>query len=256
MAPLHGIGVLVTRPEQQAPPLCQLLEAQGAMTWRLPAIEITPILEARARFAAPEAFDIILFTSANAVRYGIFALQQRRGSTLAALGPATARALSEQGYEVTLQPEGGYTSEALLAHPMLEHLIGRRVLLIKGADGRQLLEAQLTRRGARVVAIDVYRRVAASPSAADLAAAQAGFVAGRLQVITATSLDVGKRLLDIVPDELRAQLRKAVWVVPGERVAAGLRDLGLDAPMLKAASAEDHDLVAALVRWRSSESTA
>lgn len=256
MAPLHGIGVLVTRPEQQAPLLCQLLEAQGATTLRLAAIEITPILEAHARFAALEAFDIILFTSANAVRHGIPALQRRRYSTLAALGPATARALSEQGYEVTLQPERGYTSEALLAHPMLEHLTGRRVLLIKGAEGRQLLEARLTQRGATVVAIDVYRRVAASPSAADFAAVQAGFVAGRLQVITATSLDVGKRLLDIVPDELRAQMQKAVWVVPGERVAAGLRDLGLEARMLKAASAEDQDLVAALVRWRSSESKA
>ena len=40
MAALQGVGVLVTRPEQQAMPLCRLLENQGATTLRLPAIEI------------------------------------------------------------------------------------------------------------------------------------------------------------------------------------------------------------------------
>jgi uroporphyrinogen-III synthase len=256
MAPLHGIGVLVTRPEQQATPLCGLLEAQGATTLRLPAIEIHPLPEACARLGSLEGFDIIVFASANAVRHGAAALQHRRGATLAAIGPATARALRERGHEVTLQPQGSYTSEALLASPMLEHLAGKRVLLIKGAKGRQVLDAELARRGARVAAIDVYRRVPVSPGAADLAAVQAEFVAGRLQVITATSLEVGKQLLAIVNDELRAQFQTAVWLVPGARVAAGLRDLGLNAPLLTAASAEDQDLVTALVRWRSSESEA
>jgi uroporphyrinogen-III synthase len=256
MAPLQGIGVLVTRPEQQAALLCKLLESRGAVTLRLPAIEIQPLPVSRARIGSLDAFDIVLFTSANAVRHGISALEVRRGMTLAAIGPATARALNERGCEVTLQPEGGYTSEALLAHPSLGNLTGRRILLIKGADGRRLLDAELTRRGANVVAVDVYQRAAASPSAADLAAVLTEFVADRLQVITATSLDIGRRLLHMVPEALQAHFRRAYWLVPGERVAAGLRGLGLDAPMLIAASAEDQDLVAALERWRSIESKA
>jgi uroporphyrinogen-III synthase len=254
MAPLHGIGVLVTRPEQQATPLCRLLQAQGAETLRLPAIDIRPLPDSSARIGTLDAFDIIVLTSANAVRYGAALLEARPDSVLAAIGAATARALREHGYDVTLEPDGGFSSEALLAHPGLEHLTAKRVLLIKGADGRPMLERELRRRGASVIGIDVYERVPASPSAGDLAAAQAAFTAGRLQVITATSLDIGKRLLEIVPDELRAQFQKALWLVPGERVAAGLRDLGLNAPMLTAASAEDHDLLAALLRWRSSES--
>jgi uroporphyrinogen-III synthase len=256
VAPLHGIGVLVTRPEQQATQLCRLLEARGATTLRLAPIAIKPLLDSRARIEALDAFDLILFTSANAVRYGADALRQRRGSTVAAIGPATARALREQGYDVTLEPEAGYTSEALLAHPTLKHLAGRRILLIKGVDGRQTLESELTRRGADVIAIDVYQRVPANLSAADLAATQAAFAAGRLQVITATSLEIGKRLLEIVPHEMRAQFEKAHWLVPGQRVAAGLRDSGLNAPMLCAASAEDQELVAALERWCASASKA
>jgi uroporphyrinogen-III synthase len=128
--------------------------------------------------------------------------------------------------------------------------------LIKGADGRAALAQELTRRGAHVTAIDVYRRVPATPSAAELATVQAEFETGRLHVITATSLDVGKHLLELVPAQLHAQFQRAHWLVPGERVATGLRERGLRAPVLTAASAEDQDLVAALARWRSSASEA
>jgi uroporphyrinogen-III synthase len=258
MAPLHGIGVLVTRPTQQAMPLCRLLESQGAHTMRLPALEIKPCdaSQAGAHFGAIEAFDFVVFTSANAVRFGSPLLQRSGAATLAAIGPATARALTDRGYAVALLPEHGFTSEALLAEPRFGDLAGQRILLIKGAGGRPTLEQELTRRGAEVFAIDVYQRVAANPSAAELATVHAAFAADRLHVITATSLDVGQRLLDIVPAELHAQLQKAHWLVPSERVAAGLRERGLHAPLLRAASAEDQDLVAALGRWRSGASRA
>ena len=55
---------------------------------------------------------------------------------------------------------------------------------------------------------------------------------------------------------LRGEFERAHWLVPGERVAHGLRELGLSAPLLQADSAEDQDLVAALIRWRSSVSGA
>ena len=48
MPALHGVGVLVTRPEHQAMPLCRLLELQGASTLRLPALEIKAHIEGAA----------------------------------------------------------------------------------------------------------------------------------------------------------------------------------------------------------------
>ena len=250
MAILHGIGVLVTRPEQQAMPLCRLLEAQGAATLRLPAIEVRPCADARtasARIGALDDFDLIVFTSANAVRFGGALLEQRRDLLLAAVGPATARALSQSGYRVAVQPGDGFDSEALLTHPQLEDVSGNRILLIKGRNGRQLLEREFARRGAQVVSVDVYERMPAHPAAADLAAVQGQIDAGLLHVITATSLDIGRHLLDMLHD---ADFQRLLWLVPGERVAAGLRRYGLRAPLLTAASAEDQDLVSALVRWR------
>src|ERR1700729_349334 len=145
MSALHGVGVLVTRPEQQAMPLCRLLEIQGASTLRLPAIEIKAIGNRRdtaARLGALENFDVIIFTSANAVRFGASLLDQKRDLTLAAMGPATASALNQAGYRVQVQPAGSFDSESLLSHPRLERPTGRRILIIKGSNGRPLLEQE------------------------------------------------------------------------------------------------------------------
>jgi uroporphyrinogen-III synthase len=259
MPALHGVGVLVTRPEQQAMPLCRLLEIQGATTLRLPAMEIKPLgnrRETAARLGALKDFDLIIFTSGNAVRFGHSLLDQQRDLTLAAMGPATARALNQAGYRVAVQPAGNFDSESLLDDPRLEHLAGHRILIIKGRGGRPFLEQQLAQRGARVVAADVYQRVPATPSDAALEALLASFAAGAVQVITATSLEIADNLLRLAAPALRREFERALWLIPGERIAAGLRERGLSAPLLQAESADDHDLVAALMRWRSSVSGA
>jgi len=259
MHALHGVGVLVTRPEQQAMPLCRLLEAQGANTFRLAAIEIQPLGAKRdmaASLGPLTDFDVIIFTSANAVRFGVSLLDQKRDLSLAAQGPATARALNQAGYRVAVQPSETFDSESLLRHPRLEHPVGRRILIVKGLSGRPFLEQELERRGAQVVAVDVYRRVPAAPSDAALADLLDRFTAGAVHIITATSLEIAGNLLTMATPALRSEFERAHWLVPGERMAAGVRDLGLSAPLLRAESAEDQDLVTALIRWRSSVSGA
>ena len=241
-------------------PLCRLLEIQGASTLRLPAIEIKAMAEGRretaARLGALEDFDVIIFTSANAVRFGAALLDQKRDLTLAAMGPATARALNQAGYRVAVQPPQAFDSESLLRHPMLERPAGRRILIVKGADGRAFLQQELAQRGAQVMTADVYQRVPAVPSQAVLAVLLDRFTAGAVQVVTATSVDIARSLLGMASPALRGEFERVHWLVPGARVAAGVRECGLSAPLLQAESAEDQDLVAALVRWRSSASGA
>jgi uroporphyrinogen-III synthase len=275
-------------------PLCRILESLGATTLRLPAVEIKPLKDRRAlmeQLGVLENFDVILFTSANAVRFGVSFLDQKRDLTLASLGPATSRALNQAGYRVAIQPGESFDSEALLSHPRLEHVAGHRILIIKGTHGRDLVQQELTRRGATVLSADVYERVPSVFSAAALKAVLERFAAGEMQVITATSLEIGAALLKLAPlgapplgapplgapplgapplgvappglaqldpasPNLRGEFERAHWLVPGERVAMGLRELGLKAPLLRADSAEDQDLAAALIRWRSSVSGA
>ena len=240
-------------------PLCRLLEEHGASTLRFPTIEISALGDGQAtlrQVGALNAHDLIIFTSANAVRFGAPLLGQRQDLTLAAIGPATARALNHAGYRVTVQPSAGFDSEQLLNHERLANLTGRRVVLIKGRDGRKLLEEELARRGAAVLIADVYERVPVAANDSMLAGLLASFHSAAIQVITATSLEIATRLLDMATPALRSEFERAHWLLPGERVAAGVRARGLSAPVLQADSADDQDLLAALVRWRSSASGA
>ena len=176
--------------------------------------------------------------------------------TLAAVGPATAHALNQAGYRVAVQPSLGFDSESLLRHPKLEHVAGHRILLIKGSRGRELLEEELQRRGAEVVGAEVYERVPTLHSESELAALQEYFAAGAIHVVTATSVELARNLLDIATPALRHEFARVYWLVASARIADALRAHGLQAPLLMAASAENQDLVAALIRWRSTASGA
>jgi uroporphyrinogen-III synthase len=243
---LSGVGVLVTRPEPQARPLCKLFEDLGATTLRFPAIEIKP-----QEFAHPtglaERFDLIVFTSANAVRFGRAILSSNANVPLSAIGPATARTLAEFGHHVSVVPAGGFDSENLLLHPMLANLAGKHVLIVKGMHGRELLAGEIVRRGARLTQIDVYRREWAAHDAADIAAVERRVSGGEVQFITATSADIAAGLLAGTTPDLRSAFDRLHWLVPGARVAAALREQGVRAPIVQARSAEDHDLVEAVV---------
>jgi uroporphyrinogen-III synthase len=257
--PLHGIGVLVTRPRHQAATLCRLLEAEGAAAHLFPAIEIVPMEDRRSGRPAARplaSYDLVVFASANAVRFGAALLEERRDLTLAAVGPATANALNQAGYRVAVQSAEGADSESLLAHPKLTAAAGTRILIVKGSGGRGLLERELVRRGAQVSCVEVYRRECSRPGAAEIARLTERFAAREIQVITATSLEIGTNLLALATPALRRAFDAVHWVVPSARIADGLRERNLEAPLLMARSAMDQDLVSAIAGWRGAESGA
>ena len=257
MRRLAGVGVLVTRPQTQSVALCRLLEAHGATTFALPAIAIDAVAvssELARRIGATDAFDLVVFTSANAVRHGAALLRSGRARTIAAIGPATRRALELAGFPVAITPRGGVDSEHLLAEPALQDLAGRRVLLVKGVGGRDLLARELLARGARVELAEVYRRSPASPDPGRLRSLEARIDAGALQVVTATSLEVASALITISTPGLRAALQRLHWLVPAGRVANALESLGIQGPRIEAASPEDPALLDALLRWAAGHS--
>ena len=102
--PLFGRRVLVTRPREQAAELVDLLTALGADSVEAPMIRMAPpedpdpLLRAAAK---PEAFDWIVFTSANAVEAFMTALldgerdvRALKGPRLCTSGTATADKLA------------------------------------------------------------------------------------------------------------------------------------------------------------------
>jgi uroporphyrinogen-III synthase len=247
--PLAGYTIVVTRPAAQAGRFVELVDAAGADCIALPTlvIERLDVEPALADAALESAWDWAIYTSTNAVECAVETFDRLPPArATAAVGRATARALARHGVTVDVRPESA-NSEGLLAAPEFGAVVGTRVLLVKGEGGRDLLRETLAARGARVQAIDVYRRTPAQPEPAVIARLQRALAASpqRLVVIV-TSADVLDALLQMIPPEVAAPLGSVPLLVPGARVAATARERGWHGPVLQAATAEDEAMAAAL----------
>jgi uroporphyrinogen-III synthase len=250
---LKGVGVLVTRPDHQAGHLCQLIEAEGGVAVRYPALAIRPRPDraaVRAAVGPTDRYDLVIFVSANAVRFGADILGERRDAPIAAIGQATAAALNAAGYRVSLMPAEGADSESLLALPQLAQMSGQRVLIVRGFGGLDLLQEAMTGRGAQVQYAEVYTREPARPSAGLQAEIEELWRQGGISACTATSVELLEALVGIVTPRCRGLMDSTALVTGSERVAAAAARLGLGSPILLADSPEDAALIGALVRWR------
>lgn len=223
-AALAGLRVLIGRPAAQAEPLCRLIEQAGGVAVKLPLIAIERIAnpgEAQRRLAG--GHELWIFTSANAVRHALPLLPAEWPHRVAALGAATADALAAAGAAGAIVPLSGSSSEALLAHPELAVLQGRRVLIVTGQGGRDVLERELAARGAEVQRAETYRRVRLPYAPEAVAAALR-----RSDVMIATSGEMLEHLAQLAPGPVQSRLRRLPLVVPSQRVIETARGFGWD----------------------------
>jgi uroporphyrinogen III methyltransferase/synthase len=174
---LSGKSVVVTRPRGQDQWLAEALQSDGAKVVRLPVIEIGPPADGgaalREAISALHDFEWVVLTSANGVASFFSHLRDARdlgGIKVAAIGPATARALAERGVIADLVPRR-YVSEGLLEEfPQPE---GRgMVLLARAAGARKVLPEGLRAMGWEVVEVEAYRSVQAPADEEALEAAK------------------------------------------------------------------------------------
>lgn len=215
---LGGRGVLVTRPEHQAGKLAAAIESAGGRAIRFPVIDIrgraaADIAADAAQLATP---DIVVFVSANAVRFG---LRLHRGEAeIAAIGPATAAAIEAAGGRVSLQPERGFDSEHLLAHPRLQDVRGSTVRVVRGGPGRELLGNTLRARGASVDYLSVYERRRSRPDRRQTEALERCWAAGEIDFVIVMSVESWTYLLALLPPGCRNRLAATPLVTPSNRV--------------------------------------
>ncbi len=252
---LAGTGVLVTRPAHQADGLCARLEAAGATAIRFPVLAIAPPAErgpALALIGRLAQYNLAIFISPNAVDFGLDLIEAQGLSLpssllLAAVGEGSGRALQRRlGRAPDLVPQGRFDSEALLALPALQQVQGWRIAIFRGDGGRELLAETLRSRGATVEYVEVYRRLR---PAVDRDALAARLADGTIDVVTVTSGEGLRNLLELAGEANGARLRRLPLVVVSERTAALAGELGFEQPALVAASAGDEALVEAVTRW-------
>lgn len=230
--PLGGIGVLVTRPREQAAGLMHDLRQLGAHPIPFPALAILPphgqgpVQDLISRL---EHFQLAIFISPTAARQGMAAVNATRawppGLAVAAVGQGTAKALHELGIGEVLRPDTGADSEHLLALPQLQAMAGKAVVIFRGEGGREVLAQTLRARGAQVTHVECYRR--GLPTASDPEPILALFAAGSIQAVTAYSSQTLDNLFQLLGSAGRASLCRTPLFVPHPRIARHAQRLGV-----------------------------
>ena len=246
--PLTDLTVLVTRPAAQCGPLCEEIARQGGSAIGFPAIEIEPLAIATA--AVPVEFDLVVFASVNAVEHGAARVSKGARTRIAAIGRATAAALSAAKLAADIVPDAGFTSEALLAHPDLQLSTGARVLIVRGAGGRELLQETFAAQGMAVEILEVYRRVRPQVDAARIAELEARWSDEGIDVVTVTSIETLQNLQAMLTDRGRQLLSNTTLLVPSRRIVAAAVGAGLRGEAIVAAGADDASMIGALAQWR------
>ena len=218
----------MTRPREQSARLAALLEAAGARPLVYPAIEIAEPGDpaaASAALARLTQFDLAVFISPTAVRKAFARISAWPAAlAAAAVGRGTARELEQHGVHPALVPESGADSEALLALPGLAQMAGKRVLVLRGEGGRELLGQTLEARGARVEYAELYRRV---PPAADPAPLLQAWARDEVHAVTITSASGLRNLVERLGPQGADALRRTPLFAAHRRIADEARRLGV-----------------------------
>ena len=223
---LNGLRVLNTRPKEQSLELEQALTRAGGVSVPLPtlAIEPKPLLWL-SNVPPLSTVDHAIFISANAVNYffkGLGMILPKKVE-ITCIGKACAESLKKWHVNHDHMPLVA-DSTHLLELSALQKVSGQTLLLIKGDNGRPLIEQTLLMRGAQVIPLAVYRRT--------LADHQPDFVRSlwqdeKVDMILITSSESLHNLFTLFGEEARPWLCKMPFIVISDRLAEVAHQAGI-----------------------------
>jgi uroporphyrinogen-III synthase len=129
-------------------------------------------------------------------------------------------------------------------------ITGKRVLIIRGVGGRELLSQTLQSRGADVDYCEVYERVVPSTRLADVLEKR-GVTAPDIAIIT--SPEALTNLAEKIDQEGLDLMYDVPLMVAGERTAQEVERLGFTLEPVMVDNPGDQRIIEALVRWACDE---
>jgi uroporphyrinogen III methyltransferase / synthase len=228
--PLFGKRVLVTRAREQAARTEALLRDQGAEPLLVPAIVIHPPSDPAALARGLSelragCYGWVAFTSENGVLRTWEALVSAGGDArafgaarLAAIGPATARALERLGLRADVVAKE-FRGEGLASEMLRELSGGGRVLIARAAKARDVLPETLRAAGCAVDVVAAYET--RPPPAETVGALVHELEAGRVDAVLFTSSSTVDNLCDLLGADRAAVLLDRVRVACIGPVTAG-----------------------------------
>lgn len=233
--------VLACRPQQQNAAWVAFLQEQGLDVLDIPLLQIADIETAANKQAVKEiilkldSFDYLIFVSQNAVRHAFewiddFWPELPEQQLMFAIGSKTAAAISDicENYYPSssvrlVANQAAMNSEALLENKYMLAVEGKKILIFKGAGGRQQLEQSLRDRGAEVSTCSLYERSLPDEAVDSFAELELDKMRDIFAVFSGETLNNLDTALEanLYPDKKAISL-----VVPGARVAELAKALG------------------------------
>jgi uroporphyrinogen-III synthase len=274
--PLTGIRVLVGRAKHQAGALSAELRRRGAQVIEIPFIEIRKPKSFKPLDSALKnlsGYDWLILTSVNGVeamwarmeelsqpRAGIkreghdfsraVRLTKSRpalaagGLHIAAIGPATKKAIEQRGAKVDVVPKE-YVAESVV-RSLKSKVKGKRVLLVRAKVARDVIPSELRQAGAQVDVVEAYETVVPQNSRRRLQAAL-GNPKHRPHFVTFTSSSTVRNFVELLGSRATSRTPQAFGgqecppheILSGIRMAsigpvtsATMRELGLPVDVL------------------------
>jgi uroporphyrinogen-III synthase len=231
-------SVVITRPLAQAETLAEAVTALGRTPVLLPLLEIAPLADQsglQAALAGLDQYALVAFVSPNAIDAAFAHVDKwPRQVALAVLGEGSRAALAKHGLDAgnaTILGPSDPTrsdSENLLASLDLAALAGKKVLIVRGESGRELMGEGFRAAGAEVTTVAAYRR-SVPVLTPELAARLRALLDGPNDWII-TSSEALRGLFDLLRqlgDMFVEQMQQQHVIVPHARIAATAQALGL-----------------------------
>lgn len=203
--PLAGTRILVGRARHQAGSLSSSLRSLGAVVVEIPFIEIRrpqsygPLDDALRKI---RSYDWLILTSVNGVEATWERIRRlritRRGLKhlqIAAIGPATKKAIVRHGLKVKMVPEE-YVAESVVKG-LRDKVKGKRIVLIRAKVARDVIPEELRATGAQVDVVEAYETVVPEKSRARLGALMKN-AARRPHIVTFTSSSGAKNFAELL----------------------------------------------------------
>jgi len=248
---LAGHHIVVTRPEHQAAALAALIREAGGTPVLFPVLEILDVQDTRpltSVIARLSSFDLAIFVSPNAVNKAMNLIAERgglpSGLRVATLGEGSARELRRRGVDDVIAPDDRFDSEALLALPDMQDVVGKRIVIFRGDGGRELLGHTLAARGATVEYAKCYRRARPRRDAELLLGLWAR---DELSGFVVTSSEGLRNLFDMAGVQGRQRLGATPLFVPHPRIAETARELGMS--QIVPTRPGDEGIVQGIIDW-------
>ena len=255
--PLLGWRILTTRASKQSGGLAAPLRDLGADVVEIPTIEINPPSSFEPLDSALRKiknYDWLILTSVNGVD-AVFARLNKLGMgandlrhlEIAAIGPATKKAIEAQQLKVTVTPEK-YIAESVV-EALRGKTEGKRVLLARAKVARDILPSELKKAGVLLDVVEAYETKVPAGAQAKLQKLFSGR-AHRPDIVTFTSSSTATNFLNLLGNgnDQQQPLNDVILASIGPVTSNTLREAGFP-PAIEAREYTMQGLVLAITEY-------